>query len=883
MLKLKTSLVSSKELAGRVLETTAYTNGDRYHADTHDSGNTPTIDESQGGRVRMPQCVDMHFEQNYGVACDVEAVSQESRGSGATLGESLRSLDVDIGSADGQDDGGERQGPRRINASLGYTSDEPRDGVAGSALIDTAFLDALPEKLRAEVLSGLQGQVAQPLNIDPQNDGDIDPEFLAALPPAIRVDVLAQQQAQGVYRSCELEGQTAEMDTVSINATFPDLRGCLDLIINNQIFSCNKRVRPAVEGRRTVWLTQDVGASTTTVDHSNAKLLDVYRVTDMRSNEKLLDGKFEFQLRLQEFIEMGSGANKLPAVKPPHGVSAAKQIEVNDEPVKTKLASFIMGQRRLRIVLLGMHGYFKNSNQGTAHPKVSYAMPQIYKLYCPKCGHPVDGHYCQGCALLQKKFKEDMFTSCVENGILQDPFKPSNDNTNVVNALRESFVVNQDPGKNSSQSPPQINHHCCYSCGDSLEGIFCHKCTCELCGNGAHYGYNCLPKVLIVPNPEPFNNQTSKKFPPTMPSFDSTCYSENRNSFTYDSTSNLVHDSPNIRACCDDDDDDYTFAITPNEPNNSLSMGDEHLDTILATELDEFIKSSVENLVPNLSESEGEHECDVPTCEVFTTFFNILFDADYDFYYVDDQSFSDEDIPKKIYSNPLFDEEILSMKIDPHQFNAESDLIESLLNHDSSIISFSSKIDSLFDEFADELTLLKSISPGVNEIDCDPEEETHFIKRLLYDNSSSRPSEEFISENFDTAVESFSPSPILVEDSDSLMKEIDLSFTLDDPMPPGIEEDDYDSEKDILILEEFLSNDSLSLPENESFHFDIHSSSRPPAKRPNGNTGILNVKMMGDISEHEVPMPKLMSTQSILDPNQEKSPELLPHLGHETF
>nr|GFC63288.1 hypothetical protein [Tanacetum cinerariifolium] len=132
---------------------------------------------------------------------------------------------------------------------------------------------------------------------------------------------------------------------------------------------------------------------------------------------------------------------------------------------------------------------------------------------------------------------------------------------------------------------------------------------------------------------------------------------------------------------------------------------------------------------------------------------------------------------------------------------SESDLIESLLNHDSSIISSSSKINYLFDEFAGELTLLKSIPPGINETDCDPEQETHFIKRLLYDNSSPHPSKEFIFENSDTAFESFSSFSILVKDSDSLMEEIDLSFTLDDPMPPGIEEDDYDSEGDILILE----------------------------------------------------------------------------------
>nr|GFD55449.1 hypothetical protein [Tanacetum cinerariifolium] len=85
-----------------------------------------------------------------------------------------------------------------------------------------------------------------------------------------------------------------------------------------------------------------------------------------------------------------------------------------------------------------------------------------------------------------------------------------------------------------------------------------------------------------------------------------------------------------------DDDDDYNFAITPNEPIDSLIMGNEHLDTISATELDEFTKSSVENLVPNPSESESENGCDMLAC--FTTFSNILFDAEYEFDSVDDQS-----------------------------------------------------------------------------------------------------------------------------------------------------------------------------------------------------------------------------------------------------
>nr|GEY68781.1 hypothetical protein [Tanacetum cinerariifolium] len=237
-----------------------------------------------------------------------------------------------------------------------------------------------------------------------------------------------------------------------------------------------------------------------------------------------------------------------------------------------------------------------------------------------------------------------------------------------------------------------------------------------------------------------------------------------------------------IPICYDDDDDEESstplrdiiiyalpscIAITPilstKGTKDSLIMGDEHLDTILEKESDEFIKSNVENLVPNPSESEDEREYDMP------------------------------DILKEIYSNPLFEEEIISIKIDPYHFNAESDLIESLLTQDSSIIS-SSKIDYPFDEFAGELILLKSIPPGIDEADCDPEEEICLIKKLLYDNTSPRPLKEINSENYDVVIKSFSQSPILVEDSDSLMEEIDLSLTLDDSMPSGIENDDYDSE-----------------------------------------------------------------------------------------
>nr|GEW69410.1 hypothetical protein [Tanacetum cinerariifolium] len=219
--------------------------------------------------------------------------------------------------------------------------------------------------------------------------------------------------------------------------------------------------------------------------------------------------------------------------------------------------------------------------------------------------------------------------------------------------------------------------------------------------------------------------------------------------------------------CYDDDDDEEESnslkdniisellpcsAVTPSEPIDSLSMGDEHLDTILATESDEFIKSCVENLSQT-------------------------------------QSLHNEEFSEKIFSNPLFEEEIISIKKNQHHFNAESNLVESMLNHDSSIISSSSKINSLLDE-------------------------------LLYDNSSPRPPEEFKSKNSNAEIESFSPSPIPNEDSDSFMEEIDLFLTPDDPMPPSIE-DDNDSEGDILFLERFLHDDPIPLPDTLDFSYEV--------------------------------------------------------------
>ncbi|GJT59446.1 hypothetical protein Tco_1002979 [Tanacetum coccineum] len=230
-----------------------------------------------------------------------------------------------------------------------------------------------------------------------------------------------------------------------------------------------------------------------------------------------------------------------------------------------------------------------------------------------------------------------------------------------------------------------------------------------------------------------------------------------------------------IPVCYDDDDDEENstplkdiiisglppcVAITPvlftEEPVDSLIMEDEHLDTIpekTESTYDKVLLSR--DLVHNPSEFRKSFRKD------FTS---------------SDESFSEEDVPNenfKFFSNPLFDldEEITSTKVD----------------------QIDDEIDSLLDEFAGELTLPHSIPPGIDDVNLDPEGDILILESLLYDNSSPRPPEEF---NYENPTESFSPSPIPVEDSDSLMEEIDIFLDGDGSIPPGIESDDFDSEDD---------------------------------------------------------------------------------------
>ncbi|GJS83630.1 hypothetical protein Tco_0750171 [Tanacetum coccineum] len=231
-----------------------------------------------------------------------------------------------------------------------------------------------------------------------------------------------------------------------------------------------------------------------------------------------------------------------------------------------------------------------------------------------------------------------------------------------------------------------------------------------------------------------------------------------------------------------DDDDEYTIqyreylenssnAITPDlpteEPDNSLSMGDEHLSTILETESDEVIKSSVEDLVPIPSESEGisDDTCDVPFCDnsppldVLNDHFEIFSDFNDDCTSSDDDSF--EDINYVEASPP--DSELVSLE------EVKDDILcEKLLNINLLI----AKIESL--------------------------------------NDNPTP---------DCVLKSPSPFPIPVEDSDSFFEKSDTSLSYSDNSLPEFET--FSDHTEETSSGSTTTHSDNSLPEYDSFLFEI--------------------------------------------------------------
>ncbi|GJT18139.1 hypothetical protein Tco_0876845 [Tanacetum coccineum] len=139
-------------------------------------------------------------------------------------------------------------------------------------------------------------------------------------------------------------------------------------------------------------------------------------------------------------------------------------------------------------------------------------------------------------------------------------------------------------------------------------------------------------------------------------------------------------------------------------------MGDENLSTIPEKESDEFIKSSIEDLVPIPRESEdtsdSDKECDFTFYDNSVTFSNPLYDANDDFTSSDDESLPEEDVQEenfKTYSNPLFEfeEEYISSDVNP-LFNEILEDIESKDSYVSNLDEPALLVTPLFDANEDE-------------------------------------------------------------------------------------------------------------------------------------------------------------------------------------
>ncbi|GJX80775.1 hypothetical protein Tco_0328924 [Tanacetum coccineum] len=229
----------------------------------------------------------------------------------------------------------------------------------------------------------------------------------------------------------------------------------------------------------------------------------------------------------------------------------------------------------------------------------------------------------------------------------------------------------------------------------------------------------------------------------------------------------------------DDDDDEYTViwrrpkAITPDEPieetDNSLSMRDEHLNTISETESDEVIKSSVENLVLILSEFEGisDDTCDVPVRDDSSTFDALNDNSEILSNSNDDDTSSDDD--------DFEDVEYVSLE----EVNDEKEF-------------------DLEDIFQIQDVILR--------------EKLLNVHRLISNIESLK-----VNPTPDRVLESPSPFPIPVADSDSFLEESDTSLShLDNSLPEFETSSDHTEE---TRSGSTTTHANYSLPEYDSFLF----------------------------------------------------------------
>nr|GEW34468.1 hypothetical protein [Tanacetum cinerariifolium] len=316
---------------------------------------------------------------------------------------------------------------------------------------------------------------------------------------------------------------------------------------------------------------------------------------------------------------------------------------------------------------------------------------------------------------------------------------------------------------------------------------------CELCGNDSHYGYDCPPQFPLVYEHEPSYNQdyNDNYYPHNSSSFlccdncgcphesfqyqsmnqnlfePNSCYDSNFFSFdqppqyTIDHQEDLNQQKSTIPLNDIISQEPPSNVITTSppmlsteDPEDSLIMGNEEINTIPEKESDEYLKSSVEDLIPIPGESEdtfgSKSVCILPSCDDFslidipkkkvTTLSNPLFNSNDDFISSDDESLSDEDVREdnvKIYSNPLFefDDEYIFSDVNP-LFDEVLENIESKDSYDLNLDEPNLLVTHLFDANKDECFDSGGSDDEINVLDCeygyyDSEGDILYLESLL--------------------------------------------------------------------------------------------------------------------------------------------------------
>nr|GEV18615.1 hypothetical protein [Tanacetum cinerariifolium] len=445
---------------------------------------------------------------------------------------------------------------------------------------------------------------------------------------------------------------------------------------------------------------------------------------------------------------------------------------------------------------------------------------------CARCGYPFDDPYCQGCALLRKILEEDLVTYFQD---FQNTSESSDDSTNVVNAPREPFCqpMNQNFYNSNSSGfdqtqpsqfpvihpPPQeTSIKILHDQENAINSVqtFLRRFN--------RYSLFETPKVLLLAwdrvfeIKDAFGNKQYK--PEDIQELFLKLFNDVQNIHELAEYINTPGwNRPAFYNNGDDDDVDYTIAITPilstEEPDNSLSMRDEHLDTISATKSDEVIKSSVEDLVSIPGESEGipDTMCDVhlvnnPTPLEAKDHFEIVINSNDDYSSSEDDSLYNENIEyveASPYVSELVNLAVAEIVISENKEIEDDNLREKLLNVNLLIVNIEALKDNPTPS-SEFLTKSSSTSP-----------KSFLEETNTFDNSLP----EF--ENFCFDLEEISSGSTTTHSGISLPNYEAFYF--------------YDDHIKEISSGSTTTHSDISLSEYDSFIFDLSNDQFPPTDR----------------------------------------------------